>query len=334
MTRQWRIKPRFVLRDAWAMVTESLLFLNPSNVGNPFVHGERLKRVFHLASLIAIAALHGWILNWVVRLFIPSNAPSSQKCGTFPTFLLVFVAIGTYCFVFVASWVNVHIRLKPVVLGQRLRLPPALVSEKYQKRYKSGDILSVMKQVLELVQKGDVDELTELLKSSYGQGFLLDAAHRVRRLRLRRGRMVRREKWKMLLLNSVVSLCWWVAVGGARVRVDSCDAAEWCLEFLEIITITLLTLVAVSNFFGCPEYINLMSESLSNNPLTQDEKILISLLASCTTTAFNGFRRTQTYANIKEEGDIDALLPMHGICRVYIDSNQDASQNAHVTFSV
>ena len=315
-------------------MTESLLFLNPRNVGNPFVHGKRPKRIFHLACLIAIAALHGWILNWVVRLFIPSNAPNSQKCGTYPTFLLILVAIGTYSFIFVASWINVHIRLKPVFLDQNFHLPRALVSDKYQKRYKPGDILSVMKQVQHLVQKGDGYELAELLKSSYGQDFLFDVAHRVRRLRLRRGKMVRREKWKMLLLNSVVSLCWWVAIGGARVRVDSCNAAEWCLEFLEIITITLLTLVAVSNFFGCPEYINLMSESLSNNPLTQDEKFLISLLAMNTTIGFNGFKKTQTYARIEKEGDIDAFLPMHEMCRVYIYSKKDANENAHVTITI
>lgn len=69
------------------------------------------------------------------------------------------------------------------------------------------------------------------------------------------------------------------------------------------------------------EYVRLVSESLKEHPLTDDEKFLISLLALNTDGAFNGFRRNQNYANVQSSGDVHVFLPMSSWLSVYRESN-------------
>lgn len=326
-------KLKAAVLDFWNTMTEMFLFLNPANVGEPFISGSMSEKINLLVVLVILAILHGWTVRWVFEVYLwPSkyNLSGRNTCSKYAIAVLCIISFGSFVFIYVAAWVNSRSRLKHVLVGKHLDLPDPETSKDSFSAYRPGRIKDALSELQGLrdqalncedkqdelaKEKGDRPVL--FLRSEYGQGFLHDIAFRVQRLQLLDGQMVRQEKWRKLLLGSIISLCCWAAVGGARLQAEKCLPANLAFGFMEIITITLITLIAASTFLGYSEYVHWITETLTRHPLSKDEKFLISLLALNTNLKFRGFQATQDYADVTEPGNVDAFIPMEGVLRAY-----------------
>lgn len=163
---------------------------------------------------------------------------------------------------------------------------------------------------------GDTDGLREIetfLKSVNGREFLSAAHAGVRRFRVLDGKLVRKSRFKHMAFFMASNLCCMVAVLAALQDSPKCtEFRDVFLAFLEFLSITVLTLITITAFGGITEYYMLFIAK-GSFPVTDDEKLLISLVAANSDFAFSAFKPNEhsDYARFAGEPCLDEDVWVH-----------------------